>query len=289
MDCFHSPSRDHGPFASCPRPVPRRTSPASAFATPNPTLASITATAAALGATSTKAAVAAEARRLSQIATLFSSARPRPIPCFIHPDTRTIENFRMDEAVLSGNLRPPDHPQTLTNSRSLSPPPPPASSVDNQSLPTPSSQRKKLQPAEASDIPVGVLILFGKKMKIPSIDHINAIEAVVDPVLSPRFSEVIISNSKREVRLACNRDSDEIILSTGRKLERKNLFQIFRGEARVEWMWTMLNQQGYFDGFRIQISAEGRERVFEFISIASCIDIYEATNSRTSRGAPTGH
>jgi hypothetical protein len=114
-------------------------------------------------------------------------------------------------------------------------------------------------------------------MKIPSITHLTAIDAVEDPILRGRFSEIIISNPKKEVRLGCDRDSDEILLSTGRKKKRNRLSPIFRGAYRVDWMWTKTNQQGYFDGFRIQISARGRERVFEFISIASCIEVYEST------------
>jgi hypothetical protein len=113
-------------------------------------------------------------------------------------------------------------------------------------------------------------------MKIPKLTRVTAISGIEDPVLHGRFCEIVISDSKREICLGCDRDSDELILSSGRKKERKKLSSIFRGVGRVEWMWTMTNQQGYFDGFRIQILARGQGRVFEFISIASTIDVLEA-------------
>ncbi|MGC4074773.1 MAG: DUF6334 family protein [Nibricoccus sp.] len=113
-------------------------------------------------------------------------------------------------------------------------------------------------------------------MKIPKFTRVTAINGIEDPVLRGRFCEIVISDSQREIRLGCDRDSDELILSSGRKKERKSSFPIFRGAGRVDWMWTMTNQQGYFDGFRIQVLAGGQERVFEFISIASTIEVFEA-------------
>ena len=113
-------------------------------------------------------------------------------------------------------------------------------------------------------------------MKIPKLSRVTAINGIEDPMLRGRFCEIVISDSKREIRLGCDRDSDELILSSGRKKERKKPSPVFRGDGRVDWMWTMTNQKGYFDGFSIQISSRGQERVFEFISIASTIDVYEA-------------
>ena len=124
------------------------------------------------------------------------------------------------------------------------------------------------------------------KVKIPSLTHVTAISAVEDAVLHGRFSEIIISNPKREIRLGCDRNFDELILSVGRNKRRKKLFSIFKGAGRVEWMWIMTNQQGYFDGFRIQMSAQGCERVFEFMSIGSCIEVYEANMKPSHSFAP---
>jgi hypothetical protein len=134
-------------------------------------------------------------------------------------------------------------------------------------------------------------------MMIPKLIRVTTISGIEDPVLRGRFCEIVISDSRQEIRLGCARDSDELILSSGRNRKRKNLFPIFRGAGRVDWMWTMKNQQGYIDGFRIQILARGQERVFEFISIASTIEVFEAkkptqlrqkttrTSSRSSRSS----
>jgi hypothetical protein len=48
------------------------------------------------------------------------------------------------------------------------------------------------------------------------------------------------------------------------------------GKFRVNWVWVMTNQQGYFDGLRIQLTAKKVTRVFEFISICSSFEIHEA-------------
>ncbi len=38
----------------------------------------------------------------------------------------------------------------------------------------------------------------------------------------------------------------------------------------------MTNQQGYFDGLRIQVAAKKQSRVFEFISSGSAIKVFES-------------
>lgn len=113
-------------------------------------------------------------------------------------------------------------------------------------------------------------------MKLPPITRVTGIYAIEDPVLSGRYSEIIISSPTKEIRLRCDHDTDEIILSSGSKKRRKKPVRIIAGHFRVEWLWTMTNQQGYFDGFRIQLAAKRRRHVFEFIAIGSCIDVYEA-------------
>lgn len=113
-------------------------------------------------------------------------------------------------------------------------------------------------------------------MKLPSITHVTGIHAVEDLILRGRFSEIIVRTPKKELRLRCDRNTDEMLLSSGRRKQRKNLISIATGSFRVEWMWTMTNQQGYFDGFRIQLATKRQVCVFEFITIASCIEVYEA-------------
>jgi hypothetical protein len=90
------------------------------------------------------------------------------------------------------------------------------------------------------------------------------------------FTEIIITSGLTEVQLRCDRDTDELCISTGPKKERKDLVPIVVGEFAVLWMWAMTNQQGYSDGFRIELWAQNRSRAFDFISIASAIEVFEA-------------
>lgn len=113
-------------------------------------------------------------------------------------------------------------------------------------------------------------------MRIPTLTHVTTIDAVEDPVLRGRFSEVIISDAKKEFVSGATAILTRFLMSAGRRKMRKRIFSIFRGTGRVEWMWTMTNQQRYFDGFRIQISAKADERVFGVVSIGSCLVVYEA-------------
>lgn len=113
-------------------------------------------------------------------------------------------------------------------------------------------------------------------MKFSFITCVTGIYAIEDSTLRGRFVEIIISAPKRELRLRCDPNTDEILLSGGSKKKRKKLVPIVTGRFHVEWMWAMTNQQGYSDGFRIQLSAKQRRRVFEFVSIASSIEVYEA-------------
>jgi hypothetical protein len=113
-------------------------------------------------------------------------------------------------------------------------------------------------------------------MKLPSITHVTGIHAVEDSILPGRFSEIIVRTPKKELRLRCDRNTDEMLLSSGTRKQRKNLISIATGSFRVKWMWTMTNHLGYFDGFRIQLATKRQVRVFEFITIASCIEVYEA-------------
>ena len=113
-------------------------------------------------------------------------------------------------------------------------------------------------------------------MKLPSLVRVTGIYAIEDSVLRGRFAEVVIRAPKSEVRLRCDHNTDEILLSRGSKKKRSKLVRIIVGQFRVEWMWAMTNQQGYSDGFRIQVADKKRSHVFEFISVASCIEVYEA-------------
>lgn len=112
-------------------------------------------------------------------------------------------------------------------------------------------------------------------MKLPRISTVTGIFGVIDPD-SRRYSEIVITTSGRKVRLRCDPDTDEIVIARARKARESSLVPIVVGRFRVEWMWEMTNQQGYSDGFRIQLATKYTKRVIEFVGGASCIDGYEA-------------
>jgi hypothetical protein len=75
----------------------------------------------------------------------------------IHPPSQTIpiRFFNLSEPSISESQTHPNHPEIPPKSTPLSPLLQPASRIDTQSLSPPSSPRKNLQPAEASDMQVG--------------------------------------------------------------------------------------------------------------------------------------
>jgi hypothetical protein len=113
-------------------------------------------------------------------------------------------------------------------------------------------------------------------MRLPKITQIKKITCLEDQVLAGRFSEVIISTPSQQFSLRCNPNTDELIISKATKINKdRREFFLVSGEYRVEWMWQMKNQQGYNDGFRIQIAAKQKCKVFDIVAIASGLQIYE--------------
>jgi len=113
-------------------------------------------------------------------------------------------------------------------------------------------------------------------MKIPDIAEIDGIYGIRDPVLRRGFAEVVIFGLKHNLRIRCNGDTDEVILSRSKKGLRQGV-RILSGRYLVEWMWCLQNQQGYEDGFRIQVRAGRKIRSFDFIAIGSMIAVFKAT------------
>jgi hypothetical protein len=117
-----------------------------------------------------------------------------------------------------------------------------------------------------------------QSMKLFSIARIKKITCFEDQVLAGRFSKVMILTPSLEISLRCNPNTDELIISKTRKAKRVGKVScLVSGDYRVEWMWEMKNQQGYSDGFRIQIASKRERRVFDIIAIASCLEIYEGS------------
>lgn len=124
-------------------------------------------------------------------------------------------------------------------------------------------------------------------MNLLSITKIAGIVGVPDPEVSDLFSEIVIELPKREIRLRCNPDSDELVHTGGTRKKRSGTVSIVVGSHRVEWLWAMTNHQGYFDGIRLQLVAKKQRRILEFLAIASCLEVSEAKRLPRGRVAET--
>ncbi|MBL8204347.1 MAG: hypothetical protein JNM09_08960 [Blastocatellia bacterium] len=50
----------------------------------------------------------------------------------------------------------------------------------------------------------------------------------------------------------------------------------------LEWIWLLINQQGYEDGYRFEFSSKGVKEVITFVVIASRIQIYHSEEIKLS-------
>ena len=120
------------------------------------------------------------------------------------------------------------------------------------------------------------LTIFGHTMKLPRITRVRRITCFEDTLLRGRIAEVVITTPSKKINLRCDPNTDEVVISKNRKAKRGKAFCLVSGNFRVPWIWELKNQQGYDDGFRIELSSGQKTRVFEFVSIASCLYVYEA-------------
>ena len=122
-------------------------------------------------------------------------------------------------------------------------------------------------------------------MKLPKITHVTAIYGI-EP-FAGGFTEVVIANGSKEVRLRCDPKTDELLVTSGLKKKRPSAVSIISGTFQVTALWSMTNQQGYFDGFRIELRRAKKYRAFDFISAASAVEIYEAKKEPNQALQPT--
>jgi hypothetical protein len=111
-------------------------------------------------------------------------------------------------------------------------------------------------------------------MKLPRLTRVTGIYGI-EP-FAGGFTEMVIASGSKEVRLRCDPDTDELLLSSGLKKERSTAVSIIAGTFRVTSMWSMTNGQGYSDGFRIELRTMKKSWAFEFIAAASAVEVYEA-------------
>ncbi len=129
---------------------------------------------------------------------------------------------------------------------------------------------------------------FGHTMKLPSITRVSRITCFEDSALPGQFAEVVIFSSSRKFSVRCDPELDEVVISTVRRKRRGRGSCLVSGKYRVEWMWALKNQQGYDDGFRIQLASDTERRVFDIIAIASRLEIREASPWPNLRGRASG-
>ena len=126
-------------------------------------------------------------------------------------------------------------------------------------------------------------------MKLPKLTSVDRIEGFES--FAGGFREIVITSGSKEFILSCTRDTDELQLATSSRKKRKNTVSIVDGSFVVVWMWSLTNQQGYFDGFRIELRGPRKNQIFDFIAAASAIEVFEAKkkpNQPLQRNASTG-
>ena len=124
-------------------------------------------------------------------------------------------------------------------------------------------------------------------MTLPKLTRVTRIDGVKAPSSGGQFAEIIIADGAKEVRLSCDSNSDELRISSGPRKSRSGAILLLSGRFRVEWLWSMTNQQGYSDGFRLQLRSKNESRVFDFISAALSIEVFEAKRLPNKAPEPT--
>lgn len=121
-------------------------------------------------------------------------------------------------------------------------------------------------------------------VRVPRISQLSRIIAVQDALAGPNFDRIVIVTPQSEVVLRCNPDSDEIVVSRQQKgRKRWSGVVLLSGDFQVSWTWLLQNQQGYVDGFRLEARDGAESRVFEFVAMASAIEVREAFTNKVSR------
>lgn len=125
-------------------------------------------------------------------------------------------------------------------------------------------------------------------MNLLSITKITGIAGVPDPEVPGLFSEIIVGLPKREIRLRCDAETDEIVHSGGVKKKRAGTVPIVTGTKRVEAMWAMTSRDGFFEGLRLALVSKGVGSVLEFVTLDSAIEVIECRAFSPKRAAKPG-
>ncbi|MBC2604811.1 DUF6334 family protein [Pelagicoccus albus] len=124
-------------------------------------------------------------------------------------------------------------------------------------------------------------------MNTPEFKTIEAIYGIPCEEMPTRFERAVLVTQEAEFLISCEPEFDEIVITKEERKERTEP-PILAGCFRVTWSWILTNQQGYTDGLRIEMKSEEDETYcYEFISIASGIEIHKSEKVRVNQSAHT--
>ncbi len=125
-------------------------------------------------------------------------------------------------------------------------------------------------------------------MRAPRINRVSKIVAVEASPGSKGYDRIILYTPTSDVVIRCDQGSDEVVVAFAKKGKRKwRGTVLMSGDSQVSWTWLMVNQQGYTDGFRVELGGVGATRVFDFVAIASAIEVWEAIKSPANKSLDT--
>ncbi|WP_210486701.1 DUF6334 family protein [Rufibacter aurantiacus] len=105
------------------------------------------------------------------------------------------------------------------------------------------------------------------------------------------IEQVIIKTATESLILTVNPDLDELTVSTDsiKKSESENEISInaLRESStladllgkKLVWTWILTNNQGYQDGFQLQVTNGKEETIIQFIAISSKIEILKLSRN----------
>lgn len=121
-------------------------------------------------------------------------------------------------------------------------------------------------------------------MRAPRITRLSRIIGVLGRFVGSRFDHIVLITPTSDLVVRCDPETDEVVISNQKRRKRSGAI-LATGRFRVPWTWLLINQQGYTDGFRIEIEAGGVTRVFDFVAIASAIEVREAKKTEANQSA----
>lgn len=94
-----------------------------------------------------------------------------------------------------------------------------------------------------------------------------------------RFTTLLLRFDSGTLKLACDDDTDEIIVSViegevGQQEVRYNALAKLAG-LTLDYAWELRNHRGYLDGFQLRLrDGHGQEETLQFEVGAAAIDVY---------------